>query len=80
MSKKIDENWKYNVSKKIAQLTRVVFRLHTESIDRRDAIARMKKNCDQEIALVVEKSNKIIDTIFRYEFSTISYITLHHFF
>lgn len=56
----MDTNWKYNVSKKIAQLTKVIFRLHTESLDRRDLVAHVKKKCDDEIAAVVRHSNEII--------------------
>ena len=56
----IDENWRYNVSKKIAQLTKVIFRLHSESLDRHDLIARVKKKCDDEIASVVLKSSEVI--------------------
>ena len=43
----IDPNWKYNVSKKIAQLTKVIFRLHTESLDRKDSIAKLRKQQDK---------------------------------
>ena len=66
MSKSGDvSNWKYNVSKKIAQLTRVIFRLHTESLDRRDLVAHVKKRCDEEIAAVVEHTNGVIEEVQR---------------
>ena len=45
-----NENWKYNVCKKITQLTKVVFRLHCEVLDKNDRLCRIQKNCDLEIA------------------------------
>jgi hypothetical protein len=42
-------NGKINASKKIAQLTKVIFRLQTESLGRKDFVAHVKKECDQEM-------------------------------
>lgn len=56
----IDPSWKYNVSKKIAQLTRVVFRLHTESLDRADLVAHIRQKCDDEIAAVIQRSSEAV--------------------
>jgi serologically defined colon cancer antigen 8 len=57
----VDAHWKYNVSKKIAQLTRVIFRLHTESLDRHDLVAHVKQKCDLEIAAVVQQATEAIN-------------------
>ena len=51
------------MSKKIAQLTRVIFRLHTESLDRRDLVAHVKKRCDEEIAALVQHTNDVIQEV-----------------
>jgi len=48
----VNSNYKYNVSKKIAQLTKVVFRLHTEALDRKDAISQVRKKCDDEFTSI----------------------------
>jgi serologically defined colon cancer antigen 8 len=58
-------NWKFNACKKIAQLTKVVFRLHTESLDRKDFVAHVKKKCDQEIEAVVQRSSEATQEVQR---------------
>jgi serologically defined colon cancer antigen 8 len=55
-----ESNWKYNVSKKIAQLTKVIFRLHSESLDRRDLVSHIKQRCEKEISNIVEQSGEAI--------------------
>jgi serologically defined colon cancer antigen 8 len=60
MASQGDANWKFNACKKIAQLTKVVFRLHTESLDRKDFVAHIKKKGDQEIEAIVQRSNEAI--------------------
>ena len=57
----LDENWKYNANKKIAQLTKVIFRLHSESLDRKDVVAQVRKKCDEEISAIVLHSNEVIN-------------------
>lgn len=61
----LEENWKFNVSKKIAQLTKVIFRLHSESLDRRDLVAQVRKKCDEEISAIVMHSNEVINEAHR---------------
>jgi hypothetical protein len=52
-----DAAWKYSVSKKISQLTRVVFRLHTESVARAAFVTHIRRKCDDEIAAVVQRDS-----------------------
>lgn len=59
----LDSNWKYNASKKIAQLTKVIFRLHSENLDRKDLVAHVKKKCDDEISAVIAHSNEVINEV-----------------
>jgi serologically defined colon cancer antigen 8 len=56
-------SWNYNVSKKIVQLTRLVFRLHTESVDRADLVAHIRRKCDDEISSIVQHSSAALEEV-----------------
>ena len=62
MNAKAEANWKYNVSKKICQLTKVVFRLHCETIDRRERYLMMKKKYEDEIDEIKNLAIKTLET------------------
>ena len=55
-----DKTWAYNVSKKIAQLTKVVFRLYTENTDRRNLVAAVKQRYETEIQTIRELAEQAI--------------------
>lgn len=61
MNAKAEANWKYNVSKKICQLTKVVFRLHCETIDRRERYCYMKKKYEDEIEEIKNLAIKTLE-------------------
>jgi hypothetical protein len=58
-------NWKFNACKKIAELTKVIFRLQTESLGRKDFVAHVKKKCDQEIEAIVQRSSEATQEVQR---------------
>jgi serologically defined colon cancer antigen 8 len=55
-----EDNWKFNVSKKIAVLTKVVFRLHSESLDCHDRIRLLKCRSDHELDELAQKTDDVI--------------------
>ena len=55
-----DKTWAYNVNKKIAQLTKVVFRLYTENTDRRNLVAAVKQRYETEIQTIRERAERAI--------------------
>ena len=46
----LDPIWQHNISKKIAAMTKVVFRLHADSIDHREAVAEVRARYDAELS------------------------------
>ena len=67
----IDEQWLYDVSKRIALLTKKVFRLHAETVDRRDDAKHLQQLLEDELATIKVQSKKAIDD------ANISLKTLH---
>ena len=57
------QDQKYNANKKIAQLTKVVFRLHTENLDRRDYVIKVRKECRNEMEEIINKANSTLEEI-----------------
>jgi hypothetical protein len=52
----LDPVWQRTISKKIAQMTRVVFRLHVESIDHRDETSQLKARYESELSQIEAES------------------------
>ena len=50
MLTEVDPHWRFNTSKKISQLTKVVFRLHSNSMDHRDSAVELKERYEDEIS------------------------------
>ena len=48
----VDPVWQHNISKKIVQLTNVVFRLHADSIDNRNEVQRLREQYEEELAQI----------------------------
>ena len=48
----VDPVWQHNISKKIVQLTNVVFRLHADSIDNRDEVQRLREQYEEELSQI----------------------------
>ena len=57
----ITDEWMHDVNKKIASLTRTVFHLHAETVDRKDENARLKSKYEDELAAAVTASQRSID-------------------
>lgn len=58
-----DRSWAYNVSKKIAQLTKVVFRLYSENADRKNLVASVKQRYESELQAIRDLTEqKLIDS------------------
>jgi serologically defined colon cancer antigen 8 len=57
----IDETWLETVNKKIALLTKEVFRLHAESVDRKDDVARLQSQLEDELAASITNSKAALD-------------------
>ena len=53
--------WMYEISKKIATLTKTVFRLHAETVDRKEEVNELKQRYEDEIALAEAKSRSCIE-------------------
>ena len=54
----VDPIWQHNISKKIAQLTNVVFRLHADSIDNRDEVSKLREQYEIELSQIEAASKK----------------------
>jgi DNA repair exonuclease SbcCD ATPase subunit len=52
----LDPVWQRNISKKIVQMTRVVFRLHANSIDDWDEVIQLKSRCESELSQIESES------------------------
>jgi serologically defined colon cancer antigen 8 len=52
----IDPVWQKNISKKIAQMTKAVFRLHADSIDHRDEVSQLKARYESELSQIEAES------------------------
>ena len=45
----ITDEWMFAVNKKIANLTKTVFRLHAETVDRKDELTLLKSKYEDEL-------------------------------
>jgi serologically defined colon cancer antigen 8 len=57
----IDEKWVSVVNKKIALLTKEVFSLHAESVDRKDDVSRLQARLEVELATSVSNATAAIE-------------------
>jgi serologically defined colon cancer antigen 8 len=55
------KKWMAEVGKKIADLTKTVFRLHAETLDRKEEVNDLRAHYEEELALAAEKSKQLID-------------------
>jgi hypothetical protein len=56
----LEENWKYNASKKIAQLTKVIYRLHCENTDRQQRMRVVRARCDDQIRDMIFRADELV--------------------
>jgi serologically defined colon cancer antigen 8 len=56
----VDPAWKASISKKIAELTKIVFRLHSDSMDHRDSLLNLKESYEDEITLILNHSKEML--------------------
>lgn len=61
MLSEVDPKWRFNTSKKISQLTKVVFRLHSNSMDHRDSAVELKERYEDEIGDILSESKKWLE-------------------
>jgi DNA anti-recombination protein RmuC len=52
----VDPAWRAGINKQISKLTKIVFRLHSDSMDHRDSLVELKERYEDEIALILEQS------------------------
>ena len=57
----VSQEWMFTVNKKIAELTKTVFRLHAETVDRKDEVNELKARYEDELSAAVAASQKSID-------------------
>ena len=57
----INEEWLVSVNKKIAVLTKEVFRLHAESIDRKDDVKRLHAQLEDELLASTTKTSQSLN-------------------
>ena len=54
----LDPIWQHNISKKIVAMTKVVFRLHADSIDHKDEVALLRTNYETELSEIESSSRE----------------------
>lgn len=54
----LDPIWQHNISKKIVSMTKVVFRLHADSIDHRDEVSQLQTNYEAELSEIESSSRE----------------------
>ena len=57
----VDPHWRFNTSKKISLLTKVVFRLHSNSMDHRDSAVELKERYEDEITEILEEGKNWLE-------------------
>ena len=67
LNEEVMKEWIFDVSKKIAFLTKKVFRLHSEALDRKDEIKRLKEAMEDEYASSSAQTRKEMEGIKKYK-------------
>lgn len=63
MSTGVDPTWKADINKKIAQLTKTVFRLHSDSMDHRDSLNELKDRYQEEINEIMARGKEHLENL-----------------